>query len=242
MKIAIVSDIHGNLEALEAVAGELDRLGVREVVCLGDVVGYGASPRECLDFVTERATATVAGNHDAAAVCEGASDFFNQAAREACSWTARELRASDRAFLASLPLRVKLDDLKVELVHAECVMPRMFDYIQDCVDGYRALQEVEPGNVCFVGHTHVPVCFQEEGPFYADGGRYQFDPRSRAVVNVGSVGQPRDGDRRASFGVFDSEERVLEIRRVAYDYESAARKIREEGLPQVLGERLRFGR
>ncbi len=242
MRIAIVSDIHGNIEALEAVAGELDRLGVRELVCLGDVVGYGASPRECLDFVTERATASVAGNHDAAAICEGASDFFNQAAREACSWTAQELRASDRAFLASLPMHVRLDELKVELVHAERVMPRMFDYIQDCADGYRTLQMIEPGYVCFVGHTHVPVCFQDEGQFYSDDGQYRFDPRGKAVANVGSVGQPRDGDRRASFGVFDSDERVLEIRRVTYDYETAARKIREEGLPQVLGERLRFGR
>lgn len=242
MKIAIVSDIHGNIEALETVAGELDRLGVRELVCLGDVVGYGASPRQCLDFVTERATATVAGNHDAAAVCEGASDFFNQAAREACGWTARQLRASDRAFLASLPMHVKLEDLGIELVHAECVLPRMFDYIQDCVDGCRAIEMVEPGNVCFVGHTHVPVCFQDEGPPYAEDSLYRFSPTSRAVANVGSVGQPRDGDRRASFGIFDSEERTLEIRRVAYDYETASRKIREEGLPQVLGDRLRFGR
>ena len=242
MKIAIISDIHGNLEALEAVAGELERLGVRELVCLGDIVGYGTNPRECIDFVAERALATVAGNHDLAAVLEGASDFFNPAAREAAAWTARELRASDRAFLASLPVQARLDDLTMELVHGECVMPRMFEYIQDCVDGYRALQVVQPGNICFVGHTHVAVCFREPGPFYDDGSQCHFEPEGRAVVNVGSVGQPRDGDRRACFAVFDSAERTLEIRRVAYDYETAARKIREAGLTQVLGDRLRFGR
>jgi diadenosine tetraphosphatase ApaH/serine/threonine PP2A family protein phosphatase len=242
MKIAILSDIHGNQEALDAVAAELDRIGVRDLVCVGDVVGYGANPRECLDFVTERSLATVAGNHDLAAICEGASDFFNQAAKEACAWTTGQLRASDRAFLYSLPMTVAVDEMKIELVHADGVAPKMFDYLQDCVDGQRSLSTVHAGYLCFVGHTHVPVCFHEDGPFYSDGDAFTIHSGVRAIINVGSVGQPRDGDRRSAFGIFDSDERTVQLHRVAYDYETAARKIRDQGLPQVLGDRLKYGR
>ncbi len=242
MKIGILSDIHANLEALDAVMEELDRLGVKDLVCVGDVVGYGANPRECIDVITERTLAAVAGNHDIAALCEGASDFFNQAAKESTRWTSRQLRAADRAFLGSLPTSVALEELKVELVHADGVAPKMFDYIQGCVDGQRSLAAVRPGYVCFVGHTHVPMCFVEGGPFYSDEANLQVRPGVRMMINVGSVGQPRDGDPRSAFGVLDTDAGTVDLRRVSYDFESAARKIREQGLPQVLGDRLRYGR
>ncbi len=249
--IAIVSDIHGNLEALEAVLREIDKRGVDEIVCLGDVIGYGPNPIECLDLVMQRCSTMLMGNHDFAVFYEPYN--FNVGAEQACFWTREqfendanlERRSARWRFLGSLPIWLKRPGMMMA-AHASPRRP-INEYIFPD-DIYTNPNKFGPifervERVCFVGHTHVPGVFLEGPDFYSPeelDGHFELG-QDRAVVNVGSVGQPRDRDPRSSFVLFDGQK--VEFLRVAYDVETTARKVEAiADLDNFLGARLRDGR
>ncbi len=244
MLVGIVSDIHGNLPALEAVLERMDELGVEKVLCAGDIVGYGANPVECIEAIAGRAEAVVRGNHEVAVICEGGAAFFNRVAREACLWTKQQLGPSEVAYIDAMPLVRRLEEISAVLVHADLAVPGLFDYVQGFYDASGNMELLREGEVCFFGHSHGPFVFYEEGDrlLYSIGGEVALGEGKRALVNVGSVGQPRDGDTRGSFATYDSESRTVTIHRIWYDVLEAGRRITEAGLPRVLADRLRIGR
>lgn len=243
MRTGILGDIHSNLSALEAVLRRFEVDGVERILSVGDIVGYGARPRECIERVRAAGAIVVKGNHDAACVGELDMRYFNAHAREALRWTQTVLDESDMRWLASLPLVADLEDCCVG--HGTYHHPELFDYIQSPSDADPSL-EVMKVPVCFVGHTHVPVTLLrlEDDPNHT---AYTLDPEidladvRRALINVGSVGQPRDEDPRAAYGLYDSDERRAWIRRVSYDIADEAKRIRAAGLPEVLAKRLFLG-
>lgn len=233
MRTAIISDLHGNLEALEAVLVSIRAEGVDRVVCLGDIVGYGADPGACIDRVRAVCDFAVLGNHDAAAVDVSMTERFSSHAAEAIRWTRAQLSNEHLQYLRGLPLtHLEPDQI---FVHASPLEPSTWNYVFDAIDAREALSAFERG-ICFIGHTHTPALFRDRkatGPLRRD---------ERAIINVGSVGQPRDGDREASYGIFDDEAWTYRNLRVPYDIETAAKKIRESGLPSRLADRLLVGR
>lgn len=243
MKYGILGDIHANLEALQTVLGECRRLGVDRVLSVGDVVGYGAAPRECLALLTELDVQIVKGNHDAA--CTGELDllYFNPYAREAVLWTTGQLTAQELKRLADLPLTIDLEHCSV--AHGTYHQPERFDYVQTTEDGNASL-DLQPRLVCFVGHTHVPVTLlrTKDDPYrtgYTLEDEVDLNELTRALVNVGSVGQPRDENPHAALGVYDSDSNVYRLHRFEYDVEREAKRIRDAGLPHVLADRLHLG-
>lgn len=242
MRYGILADIHSNLEALEAVLAELDKRSVDEILCLGDIVGYGADPAECVRIIRERCRVIVCGNHDYAVFNDKILKFFKPAAKEAVLWTRNALSEEDREFLGGLPLKKSMEDML--LVHAAPLFPEEWEYVSNPEDARRNFNCFDE-KMCFLGHSHVPAVFglNEE----VDACRISnepvsfFSPRMRYIINPGSAGQPRDGNPDASFAVFDSSRRELKIIRVAYDVKTAAKKIIESGLPGVLARRLGAG-
>lgn len=242
-------DVHGNLEALEAVVADAKRQGVDRYVCVGDIVGYGASASECVDRVQSLTTQVVAGNHDCAVVGRTDLEYFNLFARDAVIWTRTHLSPADKAFLRDLPLTRVVDELL--LVHATVHHPEYFGYIESEYSARLSFEAME-GDLAFVGHSHVPVAFvydkekkqisYSSGADLAKDADWALDGASKAILNVGSVGQPRDEDPRSSYMVYDSQQRTVTLRRISYDIETAKRKIVAAGLPEVLGVRLQFGR
>ncbi len=240
MRYAIISDIHANIDALETVLEAIQDEGVDRYLCLGDIVGYGAKPTECLERVQALECLTVAGNHDFAALGKIEIDYFNVYAKEATLWTRENLTEEGRDFLLSLPLVEHLDGFTI--VHGTLYSPELFDYVQTSYDAYLSMSQMK-GDVCFVGHSHIPITFiQRRFITYSFASEIQVEPGEKFLVNVGSVGQPRDNNPRASFAIYDTEARKISIRRIAYDVEAAAARIREAELPEILGERLKVGR
>ena len=243
MKYGILGDIHGNLSALEAALAELAKLKVDRLISVGDVVGYGAAPSECIQAVREAGAVVVMGNHDAACVDLIDITYFNNYARQAVQWTKSVLSAEDRVWLAGLPLTVHLEHCSV--AHGTLHRPELFDYIQSPRDADPSLDEM-PLPVCFVGHTHVPVALLRlrDDPTrtaYTVEPEVDVEEALRSLINVGSVGQPRDEDPRAAYAVYDSQEGRVRIHRVAYDIEREAERIRSVGLPAMLADRLFLG-
>lgn len=239
MKIGILGDIHGNLEALTAALSALDADGVTRIACVGDVVGYGANPSECLALVRERVEATVAGNHDWGAVGKKPMDYFNHAAREALAWTAKRLTEKERLWLSSLPLTHECGEY--QLVHASFYEPIEFTYIFSADEAVASFSR-QTGPLAFFGHTHWPCAFVDgESVRHLVQHVVPLDPPARLLVNAGSVGQPRDSDPRAAFAVLDLDKRRITFRRVDYDIAGAAGKILAAGLPASLAERLSLG-
>ena len=240
MRYAILSDIHGNHDALTAVLDALSGDCVDSYVCLGDIVGYGPEPRECLREVRKYCNAIVAGNHDFAVCGKILTSNFNVYAKEAILWTRQVLSEEDVQFLAELPLVVRLGD--IDVVHGSLYAPELFDYLQTSYDAALTMEHME-APICFVGHSHVPVTFtQNEVVGYCLDSDIEVRPYGKVVVNVGSIGQPRDKNPRASCAIYDSEEQRVLVRRVQYDVDLVAAKIQRAGLPGPLGERLRLGR
>lgn len=245
MRIGILGDVHANLEALQAVVQALKNEGVDEWVQVGDLVGYGPQPGECIELVRELGCLVCLGNHDAAAVGMLDIAYFNQFARDAIVWTRDRLSPSDAAFLRQLPLVAQRGPYTV--VHGSLHHPEEFGYVISPVEAAESLA-LQETFACFVGHSHVPAIHQQ----VAIGGRalestYQCEePVSlaravRMLMNVGSVGQPRDEDPRAAYGLLDLEAKTACVRRVAYDIEAVQRKIRAAGLPAMLANRLAMG-
>ena len=240
MRYGVFGDVHSNIEALRAVVAALEQERPDVLVCPGDIVGYGASPKECVDIVRSLDPVIVAGNHDWAACGRLGLEYFNHYAREAILWTRKELSREDVQWLSRLPL-VRVHE-KVTLAHGTIHDPQMFEYLQTPYDAHLSFAALTTP-FGFVGHSHIPVTFRS-GPTisYVVGDQIDLRAAAQALSNVGSVGQPRDEDPRAAFGVFDDETRVLRVRRVSYDVEGAIARIRAAGLPDFLGERLRIGR
>jgi diadenosine tetraphosphatase ApaH/serine/threonine PP2A family protein phosphatase len=244
MKYLVLSDIHANIEALDAAlaaAGPYDR-----ALVLGDLVGYGANPDEVVDRIRALPSATlIRGNHDKVATGLATVESFNHLARQAIQWTAATLSADRREWLAALPAGPTAIDDAVEICHGS-----PFDedvYIFDELDVRRAFKAMRRP-LCLFGHTHVPAVFRLDGDMQAigppRGDRFQlsFGDKAAYLVNCGAVGQPRDGDPRAAFGLLDTESCTLTVVRVAYDVATAQAKIIAAGLPEVLAQRLAIGR
>lgn len=240
MRYAVLSDIHGNLEALEAVLADAEaRTDV--VLCLGDVVGYGADPEACMELIAVRAAATVAGNHEHAVAGLLDLDWFNDSARAAAEWTRERLDEDHRSYLAALPLQAEVGD--ATLVHASPERPEEWDYLVSAQDGFAAFPAFTT-RLCFVGHSHLPGVWSlgSSGPAFEPGSvEIALEAGRRYLVNVGSVGQPRDRDPRAAYALWDLDRGVVAIRRVAYDVGAALAKILASGLPRFLADRLALG-
>ncbi len=229
MQIALISDIHSNIEALTTALKVIDERDIESIVCLGDIVGYGADPDKCIEIVRSRASVVTLGNHDAAVVDKADLKYFNEYAKTAALWTRTILSHDHKEYLKSLPLTTSEGDL--HFVHGTPHNPEHWDYIFSAFQAMRKFDAVEC-EVCFVGHSHIPGDYRENPVKEGTGKR---------IINVGSVGQPRDRDPRLCFAIFDTDTRDLEFIRAEYDIETAAQKILKSGLPGVLAERLKWG-
>ena len=242
MKIALISDLHSNEEALRAVLKDISQKKADKIVCLGDIIGYGASPRQCVELVKKHADITICGNHDMAALGLTNKDYFNPNAKHAVEWTQNQLNDTDVEFLKNLPLVAEWEDLI--FVHANLSDPSSWGYILDEFDADATFSVMGQHNVCFIGHSHVPVVF-EEGEIVKYLGNYEQYPTlpgRKYIVNVGSVGQPRDGNPDAAYVLYDTHHSLIELRRVSYDIKNAQSRIVKAGLPEFLAERIAFGR
>jgi diadenosine tetraphosphatase ApaH/serine/threonine PP2A family protein phosphatase len=238
--LAIVSDIHGNLEALETVLADLDQRKPEAIVCLGDFVGYGASPNDCITVLRPRIEWAVAGNHDHAAIGRTSLEGFNHEAARAARWTSDELTPEHRKYLEELPMQVEWHGAL--LVHASPSEPEAWHYVLSPAEADFEFAQFTQA-VCFIGHSHYPGTFVGDGrrTTYTRQARVPIEKDHRYIVNVGSVGQPRDGDPRAAYLMWDPEAGSLEHIRLDYDIEAAGARIRAAGLPAFLAERLRWG-
>ena len=237
MRFAVLSDIHGNLEALETAVSFAKGRGIDRWMVLGDTVGYGAEPNACFEWVLQNASLCLMGNHEKAVVDHALRDWFNEWAREAIVWTAGIMDPALKKAIPDLPY-VKIEN-DFTFAHGSPDNPEEFRYLvsfNDAVPSFRYLEKP----VCFVGHTHVPCCFCEgkRSAEYLPPGMVNLEPGERYILNPGSVGQPRDRDPRLSFGIFDEGKRSFEIVRLTYDNVKAAGKIRKAGLPRYLADRL----
>ncbi len=240
MRYGIVADIHGNLEALEAVLAACEEQGVDAYLSTGDIVGYGANPSECIDRMRELDTLVTAGNHDWAAAGRLSLDYFNPYAREAIYWTQEQLTSSQLQYLEELNLIEMVDD--VTIVHGTLYDPENFDYLLTAYDAHLSLQ-LQETRLCLVGHSHVPITFLLDGAVtYSFDSEVDISEIQKAIVNPGSVGQPRDENPRAAYGIFDTETHVITVARTDYDIQKATSKILRAGLPEILAERLWLGK
>ena len=240
MIYALLGDVHGNLEALTAVFAALEGLAVDRVLQVGDVVGYGADPGACIDRLRDEQALVVAGNHDWAVLERTDSRLFNPQARRAVHWTRGVLDRGHREWLAALPLLIEIDDL-VTLTHATPSDPDAFEYLMTYESVRRSLASLRT-QIGVIGHSHVPCAFLEgDELLHTEDPSFEFTGWHRCLLNVGSVGQPRDGDPRACLGLLDTDRGEYRLQRVPYDVEQAALKIRLAGLPPSLGERLFLG-
>jgi predicted phosphodiesterase len=240
MKYAIIADIHANLEAFEVVLEDIKAQKCTHTACLGDVVGYNANPKECLDIVRSMNVPCVKGNHDEYCSSDDALEGFNPHAAEAVLWTRRQLTDEDRKWLRDLKyLRLVAS---FSIVHATLDMPERWGYVFDKLAAAASFT-YQNTSVCFFGHTHVPVAFIRDS--VVRGGTYskfKVEPGRKYFVNVGSVGQSRDGVAKATYAIYDLDEGSIELRRLDYDIPKAQAKIRAAGLPERLAERLTYGK
>ena len=242
MKVAVISDIHGNLEALNTVYEHMHMISrcVDEVWCLGDVIGYGPCPSECLASARQLCSWIVKGNHEDC-VSDSAKDIeVNKSALRGIKFTRSQLTEADIGFLKNLPEKVIIDDLGVTLCHGAFTEPSMWKYINSRAEA-KAELVYTPTWLCLTGHTHCPFVFSEKEKFRRVlPESVVLDKNQKHLINVGSVGQPRDGDCRASYGIleFTKDQVVFRPQRVFYNIENTARQIRQAGLPDSLAERL----
>ncbi len=239
MKYAIISDIHSNLEALRRALGEIQKRGCDQIICLGDVVGYGADPSQCLKRVRESAGEIIMGNHDRAVEDVKLREDFSEWARTAIEWTARVLNEQEKAVIRKfVPIIIDTKE-NITWTHGSVHETCEFHYLFDTAEAGKSFEILET-RFCFFGHTHIPSIFSEKAKEvqYLPAGSSELSPNDRYLINPGSVGQPRDRNPELSFAFFDSEQFLLEIVRLDYDNQKAADKIRKAGLPGFLADRL----
>jgi predicted phosphodiesterase len=240
MRIAILSDLHANLEATQAVLADASERGCTDYICLGDVVGYNANPRECVEIVQKMDCPTVKGNHDEQASLDESSRDFNALAEMAINWTREQLTDADKKWLRGLPFTSPVRDFMV--VHATLDSPEQWGYVFNTLDAAASFPH-QPTTVCFFGHTHVAGAFvHDDAVKRVKVDELTIEPEKKYFINAGSVGQPRDGDWRAAYCIYHVDKNVVEQRRVKYDLTTAQDKIIKAGLPRLLAERLKLGR
>jgi len=240
MKIAVLGDIHSNIDALDAVLKDAEGQKVGRYCCVGDVVGYNASPRECLARIRALNAITVRGNHDHYCSHNKSLADFHPLAADVVDWTRRLLSDEDRQFLHDLPLSRMVDHFTI--VHSTLDNPESWGYVFDPLEAESNFA-YQSTSVCFFGHTHVPLLFEKSD--HVSAGLFE---KARIMmgrkyfVNVGSVGQPRDGDSRAAYVIYDTSRNVIELRRVVYAIDVAQKRIIDAGLPERLAARLAVGK
>jgi len=241
MKYAILADIHSNLEALLSVEKALEKERVDKCLCLGDIVGYGADPVACLEKTKALSSVIIAGNHDWAAAGKFDTSYFNPYAKEAIEWTSQNLTKEEKEFLANLPLTYQ--ESIFFLVHGSLIRPEGFGYVLDEAEA-EANMKIQKTQLCFIGHSHIPEIYVARSGSVSRLDQLQIEAEKgdKYLVNVGSIGQPRDGDPRASYCIFDVDKNTVSINRVEYDIKKAHDKILAEGLPTILAYRLLEGR
>jgi len=233
MRIAIISDIHANLEALQKAFAVIDERHADEIVALGDTVGYGGSPNECIELLRSRTEYVLLGNHDKAAIDIAEAESFNTVARTAAAWTSQILTEANKDFLRTLPFQIVRHG--ITFVHSSPFEPEEWHYVLSPAAAAKNFASFAT-RLCFIGHSHDPEIYCE------DVWTKDVLPGKRYLINVGSIGQPRDGDPRLSFGLYDTETEEYENIRAAYDVKTASEKIRKAGLPTVLAERILAGK
>jgi predicted phosphodiesterase len=241
VKVGIFSDVHGNAEALKEVLKTLQDEKVDLSLCVGDLVGYGPEPNHCVELVTEFTSKIVAGNHDYAAI--GLADilYFNIHARQAILWTQNVLTEKSKKDLRSLPMTLTEGD--ITCVHASPDEPEKWNYILSYEDARVNFQKFSTP-ICIIGHSHIPVAFikDETGKIEIQkADEISIEPDKSYIINVGSVGQPRDGDPRSSFGIMDTEEKRFRLMRTSYPVEKVQEKMKKHNLPSYLIDRLSKG-
>ena len=250
MKFIFFSDVHGNLEALESFLDHIDKIQYDRIYNLGDIIGYGANPNECIEIIHERGIPSVLGNHDDVVLDKYDPEMFNPDARSAVVWCQKNVREENIDFLRELKDFIWIDSAlgKALVVHGSPVDKD--EYVMSRWHAERAFGNMMSRDiaVAFVAHTHVPCCWRQTPDGTAEfiqppegGEPVVLNPTLKAIVNVGSVGQPRDGDSRGGFIIWDDEEHSVVYRRFTYPVSKAQRKIKEAGLPAVLADRLAEG-
>ena len=237
---AILGDIHANLDALNVVLDDCRAQGVTDFLCTGDVVGYNACPHECMDIIRSIGCPVVVGNHDFYVSSRQNLDDFNPAAAAVVQWTRIQLADEEVSWLRSLPFTHT--QMGVTLVHSTMDNPENFGYVFDNLQAEaNFLNQKTP--VCFHGHTHCPMIYEKSmnGVFRIDAQDFKLPIGRKYFINVDSVGQPRDGDPRATYVIYDPKERTVRFRRLEYDIEAAQERIRLAGLPERLAARLAVG-
>ena len=244
MRYAIISDIHSNLTAFQAVLQDIEaRGGVQRIWCLGDIVGYGPDPRECIALLRQYDHICVAGNHDRGAIGKIDIEDFNPEAAFACRWNGQQLDEQEVEYLANLPLTITEGDFT--LAHGSPREP-IWEYLVSTYSARVSFDYFETG-FCLVGHSHVPLMFElveESGECLLHELSHDATialGETRLIINPGAVGQPRDGDPRASYAIYDSEQNAIWHYRVPYDIALTQQRMRERGLPRRLATRLSHG-
>jgi diadenosine tetraphosphatase ApaH/serine/threonine PP2A family protein phosphatase len=241
MRYAILGDIHGNSEALQAVLKLIKKQNIDTLLCIGDIVGYGADPGECVKLIRREKIISVAGNHDYAAAGLNDTDNFNSYAAAAVAWTKEKLSKTHLAFLAKLPLTKTIENFM--LVHAGPKSPHTWGYIRDEQSAQINIKALKQ-NLCFIGHSHIPITIygnNKECEYFFKT-EFVLDSTHKYIINVGSVGQPRDNNPKACFAIYDTKVNSVRIIRIPYDIELTKKKILENGLPPTLAHRLSKGR
>ena len=240
MRFAIFGDIHANLEALKAVLADAEKHEVTHYVCLGDIVGYNANPHECIEIVRNLECPVVKGNHDEQASITQELEGFNPLAEEAINWTRKQLTDEDTQWLRDLKMVRQVRDFTI--VHATLDTPHKWGYVFNQLDAAASFN-YQHTNLCFYGHTHVPRAYiRDTSVKTIPMGDIKIEPGKKYFINVGSVGQPRDGDWRASYCIYHVDKQYVELRRLEYDIWTAQDKIVAAGLPQRLADRLALGK
>jgi predicted phosphodiesterase len=241
MRFAIFGDIHANLHALRTVLADAEEQKCTHHVCMGDVVGYNAFPADCLAIVRQLDCPVVKGNHDEQASMVGIQEGFNALAEEAMNWTRAQLSESDKEWLRALRLQRQVRDFTI--VHATLDTPHKWGYVFNQLDAAASFS-YQHTSVCFIGHTHAPKAYVRDGSVRTISLEQdlQIAPGKKYLINVGSVGQPRDGDWRAAYCIYDTAAGTITLRRLQYDLAGAQKAVLGAGLPTKLAERLAVGR
>ena len=231
MLLALISDIHANLPALEASFNQIDEHKPDLIISLGDVVGYGPKPAECIDFLRSRGIKNLMGNHDAGVVGKQDLALFRDPNQSLLKWTTQHLNAEQLAYLDSSEYTSVNEEYDFLCVHASPIEPEKWRYIQSAIDGRKILEKI-PQKLCFVGHTHVPAIVPDRL------GVFSVKPGVRYIINPGSIGQPRDSDKRASFGLFNFDDFSYKNYRVDYNKSHVFQQFEEIGIPRDVAKRL----
>ena len=244
MKYGIISDIHSNFGALDEVLNNMEK--VDEIICLGDIVGYGTDPNYCIEKIKELNCKCVGGNHDFGVLGKVSINYFNYAARDAILWTSRQLKNDNINFLLSLSKKIVLKD-NIFAVHGSPQSP-LLEYILDKNTASLIFSKFD-FKIYFVGHSHLAGCFslnednnRVDYMNFSNGGCIEINMNKRYIINCGSVGQPRDGNPKASYGIYDQKYGIVNIYRVSYPIHLTQKKIINAGLPRSLADRLSYGR